>query len=66
MLYRVPLRVAIELLSSRVDQLCCFIRDNGLQPPPMQEESALALAKVLESLGLARVSFPLKQSANLE
>jgi hypothetical protein len=53
---RLPLRVAIELLSNRVSQLCCFIQDNGLQPPPMQKEKAKALASVLESTGLSKVS----------
>ncbi|KAL2865724.1 transcription factor domain-containing protein [Aspergillus lucknowensis] len=53
---KLPLRVAIELLSNRVDQLCRFIRDNGLQPPPMSEERDLALGKVLEMLGLNEIN----------
>ncbi|KAJ5170248.1 transcriptional regulator family: Fungal Specific TF [Penicillium coprophilum] len=52
---RLPLRVAIELLSSRVDQLCLFIRQNGLEAPPMPEEKDTALVKVLDILGLTEV-----------
>lgn len=54
-LYRLPLRVAIELLSSRVDQLCLFIRANGLEAPPMSQEKDTALMKVLDVLGLTEV-----------
>ncbi|CRG83993.1 Nitrogen assimilation transcription factor nit-4 [Talaromyces islandicus] len=53
---RLPLRVAIELLSNRVHQLCCFIQENGLQAPPMQKEKATALANVLETTGLSKVA----------
>ncbi|KAL3437522.1 hypothetical protein BDV09DRAFT_201792 [Aspergillus tetrazonus] len=53
---KLPLRVAIELLSSRVNQLCSFIRENGLQPPPMSQEKDSALRKVLEMLGLAEIN----------
>ncbi|KAJ5503526.1 transcriptional regulator family: Fungal Specific TF, partial [Penicillium fimorum] len=52
---KLPLRVAIELLSSRVDQLCLFIRQNGLEAPPMPQERDTALAKVLDVLGLTEV-----------
>ncbi|KAJ5448256.1 Transcription factor [Penicillium cf. griseofulvum] len=52
---KLPLRVAIELLSSRVDQLCLFIRQSGLEVPPMQQEKDTALAKVLDILGLTEV-----------
>ena len=55
MVYRLPLRVAIELLSSRVDQLCIFIRANGLEIPPMSPEKDTALTKVLDVLGLTEV-----------
>ena len=59
--FRLPLRVAIELLSSRVDQLCHFIRDNGLQPPPMSEEKDTALTRILKILGLVDVNSTLAQ-----
>ncbi|KAL4909505.1 hypothetical protein BDW74DRAFT_174707 [Aspergillus multicolor] len=58
---KLPLRVAIELLSSRVNQLYCFIRDNGLQPPPMSQEKDTALKKVLEMLGMTEVNSTLAQ-----
>ncbi|KAL4754331.1 hypothetical protein BDW72DRAFT_190193 [Aspergillus terricola var. indicus] len=58
---KLPLRVAIELLSSRVNQLCSFIRENGLQPPPMSQEKDTALRKVLEVLGLAEINSSLIQ-----
>ncbi|KAI1213739.1 fungal-specific transcription factor domain-containing protein [Annulohypoxylon truncatum] len=45
-------RVAIELLSSRIDQLCQFILENSLQPPPMEEEAEATLTKVLANLRL--------------
>lgn len=49
---RLPLRVAVELLSSRVNQLCLFIRENELEEPEMSEEKNTALTKVLDILGL--------------
>ncbi|KAL4991235.1 fungal-specific transcription factor domain-containing protein [Aspergillus falconensis] len=58
---KLPLRVAIELLSSRVNQLYSFIRENGLQPPPMSQEKDTALRKVLEMLGLAEIKSSLVQ-----
>ncbi|KAL5003089.1 fungal-specific transcription factor domain-containing protein [Aspergillus recurvatus] len=58
---KLPLRVAIELLSSRLNQLCIFIRENGLQPPPMSQEKDTALRKVLEMLGLAEMNSSLVQ-----
>ncbi|KAJ5187666.1 hypothetical protein N7449_010660 [Penicillium cf. viridicatum] len=51
-MFRLPLRDAIELLSSRVEQLCLFIRESGLEAPPMPQEKDTALAKVLDLLGL--------------
>ncbi|KAL4883235.1 fungal-specific transcription factor domain-containing protein [Aspergillus karnatakaensis] len=63
---KLPLRVAIELLSNRVDQLCHFIRDHGLQPPPMSQERDVALGKVLEILGLAEINSSLTQQAPRE
>ncbi|KAJ9303113.1 transcriptional regulator family: Fungal Specific TF [Paecilomyces variotii] len=49
---KLPLRVAIELLTSRVDQLCHFICENGLQPPRLPHEKETELNKILHSLGL--------------
>ncbi|KAL2824866.1 fungal-specific transcription factor domain-containing protein [Aspergillus cavernicola] len=50
---KLPLRVAIELLSYRVDQLCQFIHQSGHQPPPMPEEKDAALRKIVDTLGIA-------------
>ncbi|KGO47086.1 Transcription factor, fungi [Penicillium expansum] len=52
---KLPLRVAIELLSSRVEQLCLYIRESGLEVPPMPQERDTALANVLDLLGLTEV-----------
>lgn len=49
---RLPLRVAIELLSGRVVQLCRFIAENDLQTPAMESTKALTLKTILSSLGL--------------
>lgn len=49
---RLPLRVAIELLSGRVVQLCRYITESGLQTPAMEEEKGLTLKTILGSLGL--------------
>ncbi|OQD84434.1 hypothetical protein PENANT_c013G00053 [Penicillium antarcticum] len=49
---KLPLRVAIELLTSRVNQLYLFVHQNGLEPPCMPQEKDAALAKVLDILGL--------------
>ncbi|KAJ0420937.1 hypothetical protein BJY00DRAFT_323516 [Aspergillus carlsbadensis] len=63
---KLPLRVAIELLLSRVDQLCHFIQDNGLQLPRMSEERGLALGKILEMLGLTETNSSMTQNATCE
>lgn len=63
---KLPLRIAIELLSTRVDQLCCFIRSNGLQPPPMPKERDSALTRILELLGLSEINSTLAQHTNCE
>ena len=60
---RLPLRVAVELLSSRVNQLCLFIRENGLEAPAMPEEKNTALMKVLDILGLNEVNQIFTQSS---
>ncbi|KAJ5109282.1 hypothetical protein N7456_005957, partial [Penicillium angulare] len=49
---RLPLRVAIELLTCRVDQLCQFIQENGLQPPRMSHYNGEILQTILETLGI--------------
>ncbi|KAE8148476.1 fungal-specific transcription factor domain-containing protein [Aspergillus avenaceus] len=61
---KLPLRVAIELLLNRVDQLCCFIQMNELEPPSMSQEKHLALRTVLENLGLADASPNLAQQGS--
>jgi hypothetical protein len=53
-LSRVALRVAIELLSGRVDQLCQYIESNGLQCPTMLASDEKVLNRVLSTLGLAQ------------
>jgi hypothetical protein len=49
---RLPLRVALELLSDRVVQLSRHASDNGLHLPPMLREKSIAIKKILGSLGL--------------
>ncbi|RFU33219.1 hypothetical protein B7463_g3128, partial [Scytalidium lignicola] len=49
---KLSLRVAIELLSQRVDQLTQFILDNGLQVPALSEHEEASLRKVLTMIGL--------------
>lgn len=49
---RLPLRVAIELLTLKVNQLRQFICDNGLEPPRLPLEKETALKKILENFGL--------------
>jgi len=49
---RLPLRVAVELLSARVAQLSHYMSENGLQPPSMPPGKSAALEKVFTSLGL--------------
>lgn len=51
---RVSLRAATELFSVRVDQLCRFIHDQGLQPPPMRPEDEAGMNRVLETLQIPR------------
>ncbi|KAF6807420.1 hypothetical protein CMUS01_14134 [Colletotrichum musicola] len=52
---KLSLRVAVELLSGRVDQLCQFIAQNGLQPPPMPPDEDKSLTRILDTLGLTKV-----------
>ncbi|KAL5592362.1 hypothetical protein FOBRF1_013388 [Fusarium oxysporum] len=46
--FRLTLRVAIEQLSTRIEQLHSYITDNGLVPPPMDKEDHQLLLRVLE------------------
>ncbi|PTU17030.1 hypothetical protein P175DRAFT_0446999 [Aspergillus ochraceoroseus IBT 24754] len=59
---KVSLRAATELFSARIDQLCQFIYDHGLDPPAMKLEDELGINRVLETLriphGLARRKDP--------
>ncbi|KAH8648492.1 fungal-specific transcription factor domain-containing protein [Xylariales sp. PMI_506] len=49
---KLSIRLAIGLLSGRVEQLQQFIIDNSLSPPPMDKDQGATLKKVLENLRL--------------
>ncbi|KJK64552.1 fungal transcription factor regulatory middle homology region [Aspergillus parasiticus SU-1] len=51
---RVSLRAATELFSARIDQLCQFIYDHGLEPPPMRPEDEAGVNRVLDTLQIPR------------
>ncbi|KAE8353708.1 fungal-specific transcription factor [Aspergillus coremiiformis] len=51
---KVSLRAATELFSARIDQLCQFIYDHGLEPPPMKPEDELGINRVLDTLQIPR------------
>jgi len=51
---RLPLRIAIELLIARVDQLSGFIHENGLKPPSVPQDKEEALKDILDALGPAK------------
>ncbi|GIJ89697.1 hypothetical protein Asppvi_008642 [Aspergillus pseudoviridinutans] len=51
---RVSLRAATELFSARIDQLCQFIYDHGLEPPPMKPEDEAGMNRVLDTLQIPR------------
>lgn len=53
-LVRVSLRAATELFSARIDQLCQFIYDHGLEPPPMKPEDEAGMNRVLDTLQIPR------------
>ncbi|KAJ6002758.1 hypothetical protein N7451_005305 [Penicillium sp. IBT 35674x] len=55
---KLPLRVAIDLLTNRVDQLCRFMIENGLEPPQLPPEKDQALKNILESLGMNNETRP--------
>ncbi|KAF5004621.1 hypothetical protein FDECE_8896 [Fusarium decemcellulare] len=48
-------RVAVELLSARVNQLSQFITDNGLELPNMQPGDGKTLSVILQSLGVKQL-----------
>lgn len=50
--HRLSLRLAIELLSGRVNQLSQFIISSGLEVPPMSHDDNRILSGILETLGL--------------
>ncbi|KAF3002210.1 hypothetical protein E8E14_001101 [Neopestalotiopsis sp. 37M] len=52
-------RVAIEVLFSRIEQLSQFISKSSLEPPPMDDEQAATLKRVLSTL---RLSIDIPQS----
>ncbi|TDZ38604.1 Nitrogen assimilation transcription factor nit-4 [Colletotrichum spinosum] len=62
---RLSLRVAVELLSNRVNQLCHFINQNGLQPPPVPPDEDKSLTRILDTLGLSKVQVTLDTTAVL-
>ncbi|KAE8328584.1 fungal-specific transcription factor domain-containing protein [Aspergillus sergii] len=51
---KVSLRAATELFSARIDQLCQFIYDHGLEPPPMRPEDEAGVNRVLDTLQIPR------------
>ncbi|KAJ5583307.1 Glyoxalase I [Penicillium sp. DV-2018c] len=51
---KVSLRATTELFSARIDQLCQFIQDKGLEPPSMDPEDEAAMNKVLDTLQIPR------------
>ncbi|KAJ6095733.1 hypothetical protein N7486_006479 [Penicillium sp. IBT 16267x] len=51
---KVSLRAATELFSARIDQLCQFIHDQGLEPPPMDPEDEAGMDRVLDTLQIPR------------
>ncbi|KAJ5109655.1 hypothetical protein N7532_002300 [Penicillium argentinense] len=51
---QLPLRIAIDLLINRVDQLCDFISDNGLKAPPIPQDQDATLRQILDALGPAK------------
>ncbi|KAJ5513420.1 hypothetical protein N7463_002972 [Penicillium fimorum] len=54
---KVSLRASTELFSARIDQLCHFIREQGLEPPPMNPEDEAGMNRVLDTLQIPR-AFP--------
>ncbi|KAJ6128872.1 hypothetical protein N7471_010089 [Penicillium samsonianum] len=54
---KVSLRASTELFSARIDQLCHFIQEQGLEPPPMNPEDEAGMNRVLDTLQIPR-GFP--------
>ncbi|KAI0874509.1 fungal-specific transcription factor domain-containing protein [Hypoxylon argillaceum] len=52
---KLSLRVAVELLSKRTSQLYDFIHANGLQIPPMEQDSEVSLKKIMDGLKLSHL-----------
>lgn len=52
------------MLSGRVDQLCQFIEENGLQAPPIPQEDDALLRKVWKSIGISHVTGSKDNSIN--
>lgn len=48
------LRAATELFSARIDQLCQFIENNGLESPLMKPEDEAGINRVLDTLQIPR------------
>ncbi|KAI9926885.1 hypothetical protein MW887_003983 [Aspergillus wentii] len=61
---KVSLRGATELFSARIDQLCQFIYDNGLEPPPMKPEDESGMNRVLDTLQIPRAQ--VKRNGSVE
>lgn len=49
------------MLIGRVDQLCQFIADNGLQPPSTPQDKDAALKEILDALGPAKPTLTFEQ-----
>ena len=62
---RLSLRVAIELLSNRVQQLSQFIGDHGLEIPSMPPDDDKTLSGILRTLGLPQPT-PTQDGADSE
>ncbi|KAI1125795.1 fungal-specific transcription factor domain-containing protein [Nemania abortiva] len=52
---KLSLRVAVELLSKRTSQLYDFIHANGLEIPPMEEDSEASLKRIMDGLKLSHL-----------
>ncbi|KAJ5761528.1 hypothetical protein N7533_003567 [Penicillium manginii] len=64
--HRLPLRIAIDLLIARVDQLSEFICQSGLQPPCSPKDKDLALKEILNALGPTKPISGLDQAPSCE
>lgn len=62
---RVSLRAATELFSARIDQLCQFIHEQGLEPPPMDPDDEAGMNRVLDTLQIPR-GLPTRTSFSVE